>query len=129
MLKTTRSFEQLAPKTFRIGNNEVVGDGNGRADKTVVNLSKNKNSKKSTHMPNVVAMREPNFLTSNAKKAFNHLRLAFIKTLILPYFDLENYIQIETNASDYTISKVLSQLNLNSNIVLNNSNLDKFDFS
>ena len=83
MLKTTGSFEESAPKVFRAGNNEVVGGGSGRADETVVNLSKNKKSKKSTHVPNVKATEEPNFLTLDAKKAFNHLRLAFFKAPIL----------------------------------------------
>ena len=34
-------------------------------------------------IPNIGATKEPNFLTSNAKKTFNHLQLAFIKDLIL----------------------------------------------
>ena len=34
------------------------------------------------YIPNIRAIREPNFLTPNAKKAFNHLRLAFIKASI-----------------------------------------------
>ena len=85
MLKTTGSSEQSAPRTFRAGNNKVIGSDGGRADETVVDLSKSKNEKssKSTHMPNIRAIEKPNFLTSNTKKAFNHLRLAFIKALIL----------------------------------------------
>ena len=35
------------------------------------------------HVPNIEAIREPNFLTSNAKKAFNYLQLVFIKAPIL----------------------------------------------
>ena len=34
-------------------------------------------------MPNIGAIREPNFLTPDAKKIFNYLRLAFIKVPIL----------------------------------------------
>ena len=83
MLKTTRSFEELALKAFRTGNNKVVGGGGGKANETVVNLSKNEKSKKLSHMPNVGAMGEPNFLIPNAKKIFNQLRLAFIKAPIL----------------------------------------------
>ena len=110
MLKTTRSSKKLALKVLRIGNNEVVGGGNGRADKTIIDLSKSKNekSRKSTCMPNIRAIGKPNFLTSNAKKTFNHLRLVFIKALILQDFDLESYIWIETNASGYIIGRVLS---------------------
>ena len=64
-------------------NNEVVGVGGGnRANRTVINLSKNKKFKKLTHVPNNGTTREPNFLTPNAKKVFNYLRLAFIKALI-----------------------------------------------
>ena len=70
----------------------------------------------------------PNFLTPDAKKAFNHLRLVFIKALILQHFDLESHIRIETDASSYAISGVLSQLNLDFDTPPNNLNLNKFDF-
>ena len=59
-------------------------------------------------MPNIGAIGEPNFLVLDTKKAFNYLRLAFIKALILQYFDLESHIWIETNASNYAIDGVLS---------------------
>ena len=39
----------------------------------VVNSSKNNKSRKSTYMSNIRAIREPNFLISNTKKAFNYL--------------------------------------------------------
>ena len=128
MLKTTGSSEESAPKAFRAGNNEVVGGGSSRADETVVNLSKNEKSKKLTRVPNVGATREPNFLISDAKKTFNHLRLAFIKAPILQYFDLESHIQIETDALGYAIGGVLSQLNLDSDAPPNDSNSNKSDF-
>ena len=35
---------------------------------------------------------KPKFLISNAKVAFNHLRLAFIEALILKYFDPKCHI-------------------------------------
>ena len=107
LLKTTELSES-APKAFKADNNKIVGDGGGRANKTVVNLSKNEKCKKSTHMPNIKATGKPNFLTLNTKKAFNYLWLAFIKAPILQHFDLEIYIQIETNALSYAISGVLS---------------------
>ena len=108
ILKTTWSSAKLAIRAFRAGNNEIVGGGCGRADETVVNLSKNKKSMKLTYMPNIGAMRRPNFLTPNAKKAFNHLRLAFIKASILQHFNSECHIQIETDALSYAISGILS---------------------
>ena len=43
LLKTTRLSEELALKVFRADNNEIFEVGN-RANKTVVNLSKNKKS-------------------------------------------------------------------------------------
>ena len=121
MLKITRSSEELVPKTFRANDNEVVGGSSGRANKTIRNLSR-----KSMHMPNIKATGEPNFLTPNAKKAFNHLRLAFIEAPILQHFDLESHIQIKTNISGYAIGGVLSQLNLDSNVSPND--LNKSDF-
>ena len=78
-------------------------------------------------MPNIKPIKKPTFLTSNAKNAFNYLRLAFIKAPIFYYLDLKNYIQITTDASGYSISEMLSQLKFSFNILLNNSN--KSDFS
>ena len=100
----------MAPRLFRTSNNEVVKDSSNRADETVVDSSKFKNekSKKLTCIPNIKAIKEPNFLTPNAKKAFNHLRLAFIKALIFQHVDLKSHIQIETDGSGYTIDRVLS---------------------
>ena len=80
-------------------------------------------------MPNIEAIRESNFLTPNTKKAFNYLRLAFIKTPILQHFDLESHIRIETDTSSYALGRVLSQLNLDSNAPSNNLNSNKSDFS
>ena len=51
-----------------------------------------------------------NYLTPNAKRAFDQLRQAFTKAPILQHFDPEQYIRIETDASGHTISGVLSQL-------------------
>ena len=80
-------------------------------------------------MPNIGAAREPNFLTPNAKEAFNYLKLAFIKAPIFWHFDLESHIRIKTNASSYAIGRVLSQLNLDSDTSPNDTNLNKSDFS
>ena len=59
-------------------------------------------------MLNNKAAGKSNFLISNAKKAFNHLKQVFIKTLILKHFDLENHIQIKVNILGYTKSALLS---------------------
>lgn len=53
------------------------------------------------------------YLTLNARVAFTQLRYAFIEALILYHFNLKLYIRIETNATSYTISRVLSQLTSN----------------
>ena len=98
----------MAPRAFRAGDNEVFRGGGGRADKTIVNLSKNKKFKKSTHVPNVGATGKPNFLTPNAKKAFNHLQLVFIEAPILQHFNLKSHIWIETDASSFAIGRVLN---------------------
>ena len=50
------------------------------------------------------------FLTPEARSAFNCLRLAFTKALILRHFDSECHIHIQTDALGYTIGGVLSQL-------------------
>ena len=127
LLKTTGS-SNLALKAFRADDDEVFGDSGGRANKTVVNLSKNNKSRNLTYVPNIRATEESNFLTPDTKKAFNYLRLAFIKALILRHFDLESHIRIETDASGYAIGEVLSQLDLDSNTSPNNSNSNKSNF-
>ena len=106
LLKTIR-LSNSASKTFRADDNKVVGSG-GRANETVRNLSKNDKSRNSTRVSNIGAIRESNFLTPDAKKAFNHLRLAFIKAPIRQHFDLESYFRIETDASGYAIGGKLS---------------------
>ena len=125
-LKAT-GLSNLTPKAFTANDNEVVGV-DGRANETVVNSSiqsKNEKSRNLTRVPNIGAMGEPNFLNFNAKKAFNHLRLAFIKAPILRHFDLKSHIRIETDASSYAIGGALSQLNLNLDAPSNDWN--KFD--
>ena len=81
ILKTIGLFEESAPIALRAGNDKVVKDDSSRTDKMVVDSSKSKNEKfqKLIRISNIKATRESNFLTSNAKKVFNHLRLAFIK--------------------------------------------------
>ena len=107
LLETT-GLSKSALKAFRTDYNEVVGGGGGGATGTVVNLSKNKKSRNLTRIPNIRTTKKPNFLTPNTKKAFNHLRLAFIKAPILRHFDPESHIRIETDASGYAIGGVLS---------------------
>ena len=77
----------MAPKAFRVDDNGVVDGSGGRANKKISNSFKNL-----TDIPNIRATKKSTFLTSNAKKIFNHLWLAFIKVLILQHFDLESYI-------------------------------------
>ena len=50
----------------------------------------------------------PKFLTSDARIAFNRLRLAFTEAPIFQYFDSKYHIRIETNALSYAIGDVLS---------------------
>ena len=79
MLKTTKSTKKLALKVFRAYNDKIVGGGDDRANETFVNLFKNEKSKNLMYIINIKATKKPNSLISNAKKIFNHLRLAFIK--------------------------------------------------
>ena len=115
MLKTTGLSNDLAPKMFKADGDEVVGGGGGKVNETVKNLSKPKKSENEKseilmHSLDIRATREPMFLTPKARKAFNHLRQAFIKAPILWHFDPECHIRIETDTSDYAIGEVLTQL-------------------
>lgn len=52
------------------------------------------------------------FLTSKAWIAIVWLCKAFIKALILHYFDLSQYIRMETDTFGFAIGRVLSQMTL-----------------
>ena len=75
--------------------NVEVDGGEVEVGKKGRNLSKSKKT-------------ELGFLTSGARKAFIKLRQAFIKAPILHHFDPERHIWVETDASGYAISGVLS---------------------
>ena len=44
MSETTRLYKNLATKFFRASNNEIIRDSRDKANKTVINLSKNNKS-------------------------------------------------------------------------------------
>ena len=73
LLKTIR-LSNLISKALKADDNEVVNSGNVRANKTVVNLSKNNKFRNSIYISNIKAIKKPSFLTSNAKKTFKYLR-------------------------------------------------------
>ena len=85
----------------------IEGGGDRNLSKSKSKKSKNAKSGIQTHLG---ATREPTFLSSDAREAFNQLRQAFTKALILRHYDPECHIRIETNASGYAIGGVLSQL-------------------
>lgn len=47
-------------------------------------------------------------MTFGARETFIILRQVFVEIPILNHFDLERYIQIETDASSYTIGEIFS---------------------
>ena len=70
---------------------------------------KSEKSKKPGNSPNFNATKaRPNFLTPGIREAFNRLRLAFTKALILQYFNPKYHIQIKINALGYAIGGALS---------------------
>ena len=88
--------------------------GNSKSEKTSKSrkLAKSKkNLSKSGNLPNFDAKNNGlSFLIPKARAAFNRLRLAFTKALILRHFDPKCHIKIETDTSGYIIGCVLSQL-------------------
>ena len=72
------------------------------------NLTKFKNLTKSKKLSRTKkTIKSSNFFTAKAKLAFTKLKHGFIKASILPQFDLEHYISVETNISSYAIGGVL----------------------
>ena len=55
-------------------------------------------------------VRSSDFFTLRIELAFTKLQQTFVKALIFYYFDLERYIQIKMNVSEYAIGEILSQL-------------------
>ena len=81
--------------------------GNSKGKK----LAKSKKPSNSGNSPNYDTTEAGlSFLTPEARAAFNRLRLAFTKAPIFRHFDPECHIRIETDASGYAISDVLSKL-------------------
>ena len=81
------------------GENEARTSASTKRPTGVGNLSSN-------HVSHIVS----NYLTPDAKKAFDQLCQAFTEAPILQHFDPERYIRVETDASGYAIGGVLSQL-------------------
>ena len=54
-------------------------------------------------------MKRFSFLTLNIRITFNYLQLGFIKVLIFKYLNLECYILIKFDLSNYTINNILNQ--------------------
>lgn len=84
MLKTTRSSRLSSPKVFKAENDEVVG-GDGRANKTVVDLSKLSKVEKSSKIQKLqrpkkstktLGLEKSNFFTANTKLAIAKMSLS-----------------------------------------------------
>ena len=82
-------------------------------------LSKSRKSKsekskkllKNKNLSNIdIIEAEPSFLIFDAKTVFNCIQLAFTKISIPSFFNLEYYMEIETNALGYSVGGVLNQL-------------------
>ena len=89
---------------------DEVDDGEVEDDEVGKKVRKRSKSKNLSKFKKTV--RSSDFLIPGAKLAFTKLRQAFFKAPILHHFNPERHIQIETDASGYTIGGVLSQLTL-----------------
>lgn len=104
----------LAPMVVNIEDKIVVGGISSQKLKILKKSAKSKNPVKLFKSQNTsINVRATKFLNSKAIVAFTQLRQVFIKALIFGHFDPECHIRIETNASSYTNSGILSQLTLN----------------
>lgn len=109
MLKIT--IVKLLIKDFIFG-----GEGNiiNRVGSDISNISnaKSKNTVILDLLAKSILLIKPSsvlcFLTFKARLAFNKLKQAFIKALILHNFDLKCHICIKTDVLDYVISKIFS---------------------
>ena len=93
------------------GTDDVEVDGVEVEDDEVG--KKGRKMSKSKNLSNSKKMVGSDFFILGARLAFTKLRPAFVKAPILHHFDTERYIQVEINASGYTIGGVFSQLTSN----------------
>ena len=84
----------------KFGTDDSCSINSCKIDNQIANLS---SSLKKIHS-------RTDFFTPKASLAFTQLKNTFIKALILHHFDSKRHIQIETNASSYTIGGLLNQL-------------------
>ena len=119
--ESSKSLTQLGEGVVKVGSDSRAGRnrseldgseidgsevGDNEVGKKVQKLSQSKNLSKSKKTI------QSDFLILGAKLVFAELRQAFVKALILYYFDPELHIRIDTDASEYVISGVFSQLTL-----------------
>ena len=109
MLRTTSKTQSSAVLLVAINMAEdnEIGSGGGNGMKSMITPKKFIG----VDYPNfegTVGARSFEYLTPNAKKAFNHLRHLFIKASIFQHFDLEHHIWVETDVSGHVIGGVLS---------------------
>ena len=95
-----KSDGRVKCSSIKNGGNKVNGNkvGDNKIGKNQ-KLSKSKKLFKSKK-----TLRSLNFLTSGAKLAFIKLRQAFVKALILYYFDSKHFIPIEIDESSHEFS-------------------------
>lgn len=110
MLKITVLPKISTFKELKIDNNKAIEINNKKfikksrklkGQKTLKSQKLAKLVKKQSKSENLLknnAIKKFSFLILGTKINFNHLRLTFIKTLILKYFNLKYYIWIKTNA-------------------------------
>ena len=115
---TGKVRKEATKKTKEETGSEVKGGGITMDRVKLMKGKKSKNSAKAKTLkfvkatsPGTVPEARP-FLTPEAKLAFTRLREAFTEAPIPHHFDPERHIRIETDASDYAIGGVLSQLTL-----------------
>lgn len=125
MLKTTLTALSTNTNSFnntRNSNNvvnldgkKVIGVSNSIFNRKIKNLFKTKNIEKSVESKKSAFSKSKinkvsgiDFFTPKPMVAFSQLRKAFTKGLVSCYLDPKYYIQIESDVSGYTISKIPS---------------------
>ncbi len=115
--QSTQAENQDAPSAAGgVGGGRVGGSFENLSTATKLAKSKKLTKSKRSDLPKANFTKVnfgTDFLTIEAKKAFIHLKKAFIESLILRHIDPECYIWIETDFSGYAIGGVLSQMTSN----------------
>ena len=113
MLKTTSPtrLSGVLLSLIDMAEKDEIGNGDSNGMKFTFTITFKKATRANyLNFKGIVGTRGFEYLTSDHKKAFNHLWHSFTKATIFQHFDLKCYIRVKTNTSGHAIAEILCQV-------------------